>query len=155
VREPACVVNTADDLEYLGLRVCPDVDSVLYALAGCFDEERGWGVRGDTFRCNEALARFGDDWFHVGDADLATHLERTALLRAGRTLSEAMAEITGAWSIRARVVLALQCSIEEFAYVNFVEAVGPGIHPPVTVDEAARVTSTVWVSTFRTVLMPE
>ena len=99
-----CVVNTGDDLDYLGLHVAPDVDSVLYALAGCFDEERGWGVRGDTFRCNAALARHGDDWFHVGDEDLALHLERTALLRSGRALSEVMAILTRRWGLDARVL---------------------------------------------------
>jgi len=99
-----CVVNTGDDLDYLGLHVAPDVDSVLYALAGCFDEERGWGVRGDTFRCNAALARHGDDWFHVGDEDLALHLERTALLRSGRTLSEVMAVLTRRWGLGARIL---------------------------------------------------
>jgi len=102
--ELCCVVNTADDLEYLGLHVSPDLDSVLYALAGEFDEERGWGLRGDTFHCNAALARHGADWFHVGDRDLATHLERTRQLRAGRTLSEATAELTSVWGVAARLL---------------------------------------------------
>jgi LPPG:FO 2-phospho-L-lactate transferase len=99
-----CVVNTGDDLDYLGLHVAPDVDSVLYALAGCFDEERGWGVRGDTFRCNAALALYGDDWFHVGDEDLALHLKRTALLQSGRSLSEVTAILAGRWGLNARVL---------------------------------------------------
>ena len=99
-----CVVNTGDDLDYLGLHVAPDVDSVLYALAGCFDEERGWGVRGDTFRCNAALALYGDDWFHVGDEDLALHLKRTALLQSGRSLSEVTASLTHRWGLNARVL---------------------------------------------------
>lgn len=102
--ELCCIVNTADDVEYLGLHVSPDLDSVLYALAGCFDEERGWGLRGDTFHCNEALARHGADWFHVGDRDMATHLERTRLLRAGRTLAAATAELTAAWGVATRVL---------------------------------------------------
>src|SRR6266542_1593348 len=80
------------------------VDGVLYALAGCFDEERGWGVRGDTFRCNAALALYADDWFHVGDEDLALHLKRTALLRSGRPLSEVTAVLARWWGFNARVL---------------------------------------------------
>ena len=102
--ELCCIVNTADDLEYLGLHVSPDLDSVLYALIGEFDEERGWGLRGDSFHCNAALARHGADWFHVGDRDMATHLERTRLLRAGHTLTEATAGLTAAWGVAARVL---------------------------------------------------
>ncbi|HEX6492214.1 MAG TPA: 2-phospho-L-lactate transferase CofD family protein [Candidatus Dormibacteraeota bacterium] len=102
--ELCCIVNSADDLEYLGLHVSPDLDSVLYALAGEYDEERGWGLRGDSFHCNAALARHGADWFHVGDRDMATHLERTRLLRAGRSLSEATAELTAAWGVAARLL---------------------------------------------------
>lgn len=102
--ELCCIVNTADDVEYLGLHVSPDVDSVLYALAGEFDEERGWGLRGDTFHCNAALARHGADWFHVGDRDMATHLERTRLLGAGRSLSEATAQLAASWGVAARLL---------------------------------------------------
>lgn len=104
VADLCCVVNTGDDLDYLGLHVAPDVDSVLYALAGCFDEERGWGVRGDTFRCNAALARYGDDWFHVGDEDLALHLKRTALLQSGMPLSEVTATLARWWGLNARIL---------------------------------------------------
>jgi LPPG:FO 2-phospho-L-lactate transferase len=102
--ELCCIVNTADDLEYLGLHVCPDLDSILYALAGQYDEERGWGLRDDTFHCNAALARHGADWFHVGDRDMATHLERTRLLRTGLTLSEATAGLTAAWGVATRLL---------------------------------------------------
>jgi LPPG:FO 2-phospho-L-lactate transferase len=102
--ELCCIGNTADDLEWLGLHVSPDLDSVLYALAGCFDEERGWGLRGDSFRCNAALARHGFDWFHVGDQDLAQHLERTRLLREAHTLSEATAHLAAAWGLAARLL---------------------------------------------------
>jgi LPPG:FO 2-phospho-L-lactate transferase len=102
--ELCCIGNTADDLEWLGLHVSPDLDSVLYALAGCFDEERGWGLRGDTFRCNAALARHGADWFHVGDQDLAQHLERARLLREAHTLSEATAHLAAAWRLAARLL---------------------------------------------------
>ena len=82
-----CIANTADDLDYAGVHVSPDVDTVTYALAGMFDEERGFGVVGDTFRNAEALRRYGSGWFSVGDVDLATSLRRTDLLRGGASLS--------------------------------------------------------------------
>jgi LPPG:FO 2-phospho-L-lactate transferase len=99
-----CVVNTADDLEYEGLHVSPDLDTVCYALAGRFDEERGWGLHGDTFRNAEALRRYGSGWFAVGDEDLATHLRRTSLRRAGATLTQATAELTRSLGLSARVL---------------------------------------------------
>ncbi|MFL5913083.1 MAG: 2-phospho-L-lactate transferase [Gaiellaceae bacterium] len=99
-----CIVNTADDLEYAGLQVCPDLDSVLYALGGEFDEERGFGRRGDTFRCNGELARYGAGWFSIGDEDMALHLERTRLLHSGMSLSEATAQIAAAWRCPARLL---------------------------------------------------
>lgn len=99
-----CIVNTADDLEYAGVHVSPDVDTVTYALAGIFDETRGFGVVGDTFRNAEALRRYGGGWFSVGDADLATSLRRTELLRAGKTLSEATAELARGLGVGAAVV---------------------------------------------------
>jgi LPPG:FO 2-phospho-L-lactate transferase len=88
------VVNTGDDVTIHGLRVSPDVDTVLYALSGVVDETRGWGPRGDTFRCMEALERLGGEtWFRLGDLDLATHLRRTELLAAGWTPSQVTAEL--------------------------------------------------------------
>jgi LPPG:FO 2-phospho-L-lactate transferase len=97
-----CVVNTADDLDYESLHVSPDVDTVCYALNGRFDEERGWGLVGDTFRNAAALRRYGSGWFAVGDEDLATHLRRTALLQAGATLTEATAVLSS--GLPARVL---------------------------------------------------
>ena len=80
------VANVGDDLEWRGLRVSPDVDSILYALAGVWDAERGWGRRGETFAARDALAELGEEgWFGVGDRDLALHLFRTDRLRAGET----------------------------------------------------------------------
>ena len=79
------IVNTADDVEWWGLHVSPDVDSILYALAGQLSVERGWGVEGDSFRCLERMAHLGQPkWFSLGDLDLATHLTRTNLLRSGK-----------------------------------------------------------------------
>ena len=80
--EVTVVVNTADDVEVHGLYVSPDVDTVLYHLAGLADETRGWGVRGETFGALELLGRYGlDTWFQLGDRDLATHVARTLLLK--------------------------------------------------------------------------
>ena len=99
-----CIANTADDLDYTGVHVSPDVDTVSYALAGLFDEARGFGVIGDTFRNAEALRRYGLGWFAVGDIDLATSLRRTDLLRAGATLSEATADLARGLGLDAAVV---------------------------------------------------
>lgn len=98
------VGNTGDDLTWWGLHVCPDLDSLTYALAGCLDPTRGWGIRGDTFHCLAAMEGLGrETWFRVGDRDLATHLARTALLRAGATLTAVTAALAGALGVRARI----------------------------------------------------
>ena len=102
--ELTCIVNTADDLEYAGVHVSPDVDTVTYALAGLFDETRGFGVVGDTFRNAAGLRRYGSGWFAVGDADLATSLRRTERLRAGASLSDATAELARGLGVGASVV---------------------------------------------------
>jgi LPPG:FO 2-phospho-L-lactate transferase len=99
-----CIANTADDLDYAGVHVSPDVDTVSYALAGLFDETRGFGMIDDSFRNAEALRRYGLGWFAVGDVDLATSLRRTDLLRAGATLSEATAELARGLGLAAAVV---------------------------------------------------
>lgn len=99
------VGNTGDDLDWWGLRVSPDLDSVAYALAGLLDGARGWGVRDDTFHCLEAMQRLGGDtWFRLGDRDLATHLRRTLLLRAGASLTVATRAIADALGVTARLV---------------------------------------------------
>jgi LPPG:FO 2-phospho-L-lactate transferase len=99
-----CIANTADDLDYVGVHVSPDVDTVSYALAGIFDEQRGFGVVGDTFRNAQALRRYGWGWFAVGDVDLATSLRRTDLLRGGATLSEATGDLARGLGLEAAVV---------------------------------------------------
>lgn len=99
------IVNTADDIEWWGLHVSPDVDSILYSLAGELSVDRGWGVEDDSFRCLERMARLGQGtWFSLGDLDLATHLARTNLLRAGKSLSAVTAELATRMGIRARVL---------------------------------------------------
>src|SRR5579884_3765868 len=88
------IVNTGDDLKWWGLHVSPDLDSVLYALAGKLSRDRGWGYEGDSFRCLDRMRSLGSEaWFQLGDLDLATHLRRAELLSSGKTLSEATAEL--------------------------------------------------------------
>ncbi len=82
-------VNTGDDFEHLGLHISPDLDTVMYTLAGLANPETGWGQVGETWNFLEAVGRLGGEtWFRLGDRDLATHVERTRLLRAGETLSQ-------------------------------------------------------------------
>ncbi len=103
--ELTVVVNTGDDIEWWGLHVSPDIDSVLYGLSGLLSADRGWGVDDDSFRCLERMKQMGEPaWFSLGDLDLATHLTRTSLLREGRTLSEATAELAQRMGIGARVL---------------------------------------------------
>ena len=104
-RQLTLIVNTGDDLEWWGLHVSPDLDSIMYVLAGMLSKERGWGVDGDTFECVEAMGRMGAPaWFRVGDRDLATHLTRTRLLAAGRTLTQATAEIAAPMGVQSRIL---------------------------------------------------
>jgi LPPG:FO 2-phospho-L-lactate transferase len=101
----AIIVNTGDDIELFGLHISPDVDIVAYTLAGIVDEEKGWGIRGDTFSCLEALKVFEQEvWFNLGDKDLATHLFRTELLRKGLKLSEITAIITKALGLKVAIL---------------------------------------------------
>lgn len=83
------VVNTGDDFDWMGLRICPDLDTVMYTLAGVANPQTGWGIEGDTFQSLEMLQRLGGEtWFRIGDRDLATHLRRTQFLRQGKRLAE-------------------------------------------------------------------
>src|SRR3954453_10491818 len=103
--ELTVVVNTADDLELHGLHVSPDLDSVLYHLAGLADEARGWGVRDETFHALALLTRYGaETWFQLGDRDLATHLQRTSLLRQGLPLSAATERMARALGVTCRLL---------------------------------------------------
>jgi LPPG:FO 2-phospho-L-lactate transferase len=88
-----------------GLHISPDVDIVTYTLAGIVDEEKGWGIRGDTFHCLEALKKFnGETWFNLGDKDLATHIFRTNLLKKGVKLSEVTAQVSRLWGLKVTVL---------------------------------------------------
>jgi LPPG:FO 2-phospho-L-lactate transferase len=99
------IVNVADDDEFHGLHVSPDIDTVLYTLAGVVDESQGWGRRDDTFHAQEELARFGEDaWFRLGDRDLAAHIHRTRLLRSGASLTDVIDGMRAALGVRARIL---------------------------------------------------
>jgi LPPG:FO 2-phospho-L-lactate transferase len=93
------VVNTGDDVTLHGLRICPDLDSVMYTLAGVHDTERGWGRKGETWRIKEELTEYGAEpsWFQLGDLDIATHLVRTRMLDAGFSLSDVTAALCDRW----------------------------------------------------------
>jgi LPPG:FO 2-phospho-L-lactate transferase len=98
-------VNTGDDFEHLGLHVSPDLDTVMYTLAGLNNPETGWGRAGETWQFMRALrALGGETWFNLGDLDLATHVERTRRLKAGETLSAITADFCAKLGIAARVV---------------------------------------------------
>jgi LPPG:FO 2-phospho-L-lactate transferase len=116
--ELCCVVNIADDFDYVGLRVCPDLDSVLYALAGVFDEHRGWGPVDDSFAANDALDRYGHSWFHLGDRDLGLSLARTAWLRQGLPLSEVTQRLAEAWGVATRIVPATDDRVETMVHTS-------------------------------------
>jgi LPPG:FO 2-phospho-L-lactate transferase len=99
------VANTGDDFEHLGLAISPDLDTIMYTLAGLDDPQRGWGRRNETWTFMAALeALGGETWFALGDGDLATHVERTRRLRAGEALSTVTADFCRRLGIAARVV---------------------------------------------------
>ena len=99
------VVNTGDDFDHLGLRICPDIDSVVYGLAGMSDEGRGWGRAHETWNCLEVLTTLGsDDWFALGDRDMGVHLYRSDALRRGHCLSEVTCSIASRFGVVSRVV---------------------------------------------------
>ncbi len=103
--ELTVVVNTGDDLELHGLLVSPDLDTVMYTLAGLANEETGWGVREETWSTSAMLARYGaETWFGLGDRDMATHVRRTQLRRAGLSLTQATAELAARLELPARLL---------------------------------------------------
>jgi LPPG:FO 2-phospho-L-lactate transferase len=99
------VVNTADDFDLWGLRICPDLDTVMYTLAGISNPETGWGIAGETFESLNTLERYGENtWFKLGDRDLATHVLRTGRLRSGEALTRVTAGLSRALGIRSSVL---------------------------------------------------
>jgi len=97
--------NTGDDLELYGLHVSPDLDTIMYTLAGLVDETKGYGINADTFNCLTMLNKLGHEtWFKLGDQDLAIHMTRTVLLREGRTLSKATAELCKILGVKPQLI---------------------------------------------------
>ncbi|HEY8646019.1 MAG TPA: 2-phospho-L-lactate transferase [Gaiellaceae bacterium] len=109
------VGNVADDIEVLGLRVSPDLDSVLYTLTGLADEERGWGRAGETWQALDTVAQLGgESWFRLGDRDIGLHLVRTELLRRGVPLSEATERIAHALGLESQLLPATDDPLRTF-----------------------------------------
>lgn len=99
-----CIINTSDDLWHYGLRICPDLDTTLYAHAGWKDDQRGWGLKGDSFFAMAQIRRLGEHpWFNLGDQDLATHLLRTAWLNEGLTLTQIAGRLAEAMGVRLHI----------------------------------------------------
>jgi len=103
--ELTVIVNTGDDIELYGLHISPDLDIITYTLAGIVDEEKGWGIKGDTFHCLEMLRKYGyETWFNLGDRDIATHIHRTFLLKKGLKLSQVTREICRSLGLKANII---------------------------------------------------
>jgi LPPG:FO 2-phospho-L-lactate transferase len=104
--EITVIANTADDISLFGLRICPDLDTVMYTLGNGIDRERGWGRTDETWNAKEELGAYGveEAWFGLGDRDIATHLVRTMRLQDGRTLSEVTAELCARWQPGVRLL---------------------------------------------------
>jgi LPPG:FO 2-phospho-L-lactate transferase len=108
VADPAAVTvlaNVGDDLILHGLHISPDIDTVVYTLAGAIDPERGWGLAGESWQAMDGVRRYGGvDWFNLGDRDLGTHLYRTHRLREGASLTAVTGEIARAWGLSLRIL---------------------------------------------------
>ena len=103
--ELTVVVNTADDFDLWGLHICPDLDTVMYTLAGVANPETGWGLDGETFAALDMLAGYGEDtWFKLGDRDLATHVLRTARLRAGESITQVTDHLSAALGVASAIL---------------------------------------------------
>ncbi|MBV9013828.1 MAG: 2-phospho-L-lactate transferase [Pseudonocardiales bacterium] len=121
--EITAVVNTGDDIWLYGLRICPDLDTCMYTLGGGIDTERGWGRAGESWVVKAELARYGadPDWFGLGDRDLATHLVRTQMLRAGSPLSAVTAALCDRWQPGVRLLPATDDRCETHVVVTGVQ----------------------------------
>src|SRR5688500_2614516 len=103
--ELTVIGNTGDDLELHGLHVSPDLDTVMYTLAGLANEQTGWGVRDETWSAAAMLERYErPTWFRLGDRDLATHIARTEALRAGSRLTDVTTELARSLGVRGRLL---------------------------------------------------
>jgi LPPG:FO 2-phospho-L-lactate transferase len=111
-KEMTVISNVGDNIWLYGLYVCPDIDTIVYGLAGILDRKRGWGIKGDSFNCLAHLKRLGAPaWFSLGDMDIATHLLRTSMIRAGKSLSEITDLIRRRYSVSARITPATDSEV--------------------------------------------
>jgi len=111
-KDVTVISNVGDNIWLYGLYVCPDIDTIIYGLAGVLDEQRGWGIRGDSFECLAQMKKLGAPaWFLLGDRDIATHLLRTSMIKAGESLSEATGWMRDRYSVAARVVPATDSEV--------------------------------------------
>lgn len=120
------VVNTADDFNLYGLRICPDSDTIMYTLADLVDKTNGWGIGGDTIHMLGALRRYGEDtWFRLGDQDMATHVLRTHWLSQGCTQTEITARLSAALGVKHRILpmsdepVATMVDTQEYGEIEF------------------------------------
>lgn len=124
------IANTGDDLWLSGLRICPDLDSIMYTLAGVSDDDRGWGRRDESERVSAELGAYGVGWpwFTLGDLDIGTHIARTSMLRDGLTLSQATDRLAARWKLPVRLLPATDAEVETRVLVEG-EGDGPDIAP--------------------------
>jgi LPPG:FO 2-phospho-L-lactate transferase len=124
--EVTVIGNTADDVTLHGLRVCPDLDTVMYTLGGGIHEEQGWGRAGETYAVQDELAAYGagPDWFHLGDRDIATHLVRTRMLDAGYPLSAVTEALCARWAPGVRLLPMSDDRVETHVVVSDPDAPG-------------------------------
>jgi len=114
------VVNTGDDIDLFGLKICPDLDIITYTLAGLIDKEKGWGFVDETFNCLSILKKyFNTGWFNAGDKDLATHIYRTYLFSKGFTKSEITQKICENLGVKAQVIPMCNETVETFISTPF------------------------------------
>ncbi len=115
VAEVTAIGNVGDDVEMFGLHISPDLDILMYTLAGIVDPVKGWGIKGDTFNCLSMLAKYGEEtWFRLGDMDLATHILRTRMLREGKKLSEVQEELCRRLGVSTRIIPATDDYLRTF-----------------------------------------
>jgi LPPG:FO 2-phospho-L-lactate transferase len=129
--EVTALVNTGDDVTLHGLRICPDLDTVMYTLGGGIDRTRGWGREDESWRVKEELAAYGAEpaWFGLGDLDLATHLVRTRMLDAGYPLSVVTEALCDRWQPGVRLLPMSDDRVETHVLVDREDGPGPGDEP--------------------------